>query len=1171
MQRSSNNNVVLSQREYKKYQTSNDYSKGNLQIGATAIAGRQSHIMIDFLSTGMEEVKGFERLTKEQQEIALLLTFDELQQTVGNELEAGATGCLTISYVDKSDTLHTAVMNLGPGFAYSVIGSTTTQFNTPAHTTLDFAEINRITDQGGLVFDRKLSGKHHFTRAFSYKSVDTEGLSHMPEILFSEKKRNGETAQILLSNHPLEEEKIGDIFQKQATKTPVMLSSQLVDASFATGIKENIVQGVMVPDDSTTVSMSLFRGISESKVSEALSKKVYPILQQKIQALLDPDPKIQAAYVNRVRVLKMAFYFRQGDFSYFKEAYEHDQKAVEAELNKLEIKESIKQKIFFQALAQKETQYIAACLLTQWWSYHELKDEDGNTPLMHAARLGNESLVSRLLAANVDLDVTNNAGETALMLAKNYPNIVKKLSPPPLEQKKLPPKEGQPQPAGLTDPKYQKIAVESDYSISLTKDKLKIGGCAIKGRTPRPETESYLKIGIDEIAGFETLTEEDQKIALLLTFDDLQQKVGNQKQADASACVAITYYDKKTDLQHTVVAYLGDTVAHKVKIPTVGETKHLQLNERLLVSLPSEAKRLNRDEHGVILKDLSRALGATDSERLGLSHVPEVKHFTVKCDGSTIFTLVGAGLDILSKDQFIQTVKRHHNQLPSKIASELVDQDFKYYITQNQVQGVMISEGHTMPAALAVVSSKHDSAVSKPASEQVYAILKNNIQLLCDPSRAVLQKMAFYAKQGELNYLKEALDTDRVATEKILENLSESIKETLFFKALKNQETQYIAEYFLTDTTGKPAWPFYFHRDDKEYQTPLDWARRYNNTKLMTFLFKKNEVDCVLKVNQEKTQLIITFNTPEEAELFLQKISATKEGGKSLKNMTLDANKLVCPLRIVGTKSNPTEYAIDLGDHQFVLNLLAALNLTNPKSNIYLRQTPDGASFQLRHSFNDGTFNIHNRVPGYAPKLEAKSESRFYQEESIYLKAESPLFSEEGLTITEGVSLADFNPLPAPWVSLTDDMHAKMTYRIIEPPKGSFFDFFFSSSSSKLPDIPHITLTQNASGNLVIAFDKKPELLATKYLTTGDLGEGYYAFFSSHEKMLEFLKLFNYKMNPFLESVCKPSVGSEPAFLYFPKDAPIFKKPGTILQIYLPLDSPALKPIEPSRNKTSQL
>lgn len=82
--------------------------------------------MVDFLSTGMEEVKGFERLTKEQQEMALLLTFDELQQTVGTELEAGATGCLAISYMDKSDTLHTAVMNLGPGFAYSVTGSTAT-------------------------------------------------------------------------------------------------------------------------------------------------------------------------------------------------------------------------------------------------------------------------------------------------------------------------------------------------------------------------------------------------------------------------------------------------------------------------------------------------------------------------------------------------------------------------------------------------------------------------------------------------------------------------------------------------------------------------------------------------------------------------------------------------------------------------------------------------------------------------------------------------------------------------------------------------------------------------------------------------------------------------------------------------------------------------------------
>lgn len=44
-------------------------------------------------------------------------------------------------------------------------------------------------------------------------------------------------------------------------------------------------------------------------------------------------------------------------------------------------------------------------------------DQDGNTPLMIAAKIGNPRIVKILLAHNPDLNKKNNVGNTALMIA----------------------------------------------------------------------------------------------------------------------------------------------------------------------------------------------------------------------------------------------------------------------------------------------------------------------------------------------------------------------------------------------------------------------------------------------------------------------------------------------------------------------------------------------------------------------------------------------------------------------------------------------------------------------------------------------------------------------------------------------------------------------------------
>jgi ankyrin repeat protein len=44
-------------------------------------------------------------------------------------------------------------------------------------------------------------------------------------------------------------------------------------------------------------------------------------------------------------------------------------------------------------------------------------DENGNTPLIEAARFGHDEVVTALIIAKADINVRNNEGKTALMLA----------------------------------------------------------------------------------------------------------------------------------------------------------------------------------------------------------------------------------------------------------------------------------------------------------------------------------------------------------------------------------------------------------------------------------------------------------------------------------------------------------------------------------------------------------------------------------------------------------------------------------------------------------------------------------------------------------------------------------------------------------------------------------
>ena len=84
--------------------------------------------------------------------------------------------------------------------------------------------------------------------------------------------------------------------------------------------------------------------------------------------------------------------------------------------NEFEISESLIQ-------AVESIDIISLNVLLSEGAQVDTVDEDGNTPLMLAAKIGNPRMVKILLAHQPELDRTNNLGFTALMIAAEQGQI----------------------------------------------------------------------------------------------------------------------------------------------------------------------------------------------------------------------------------------------------------------------------------------------------------------------------------------------------------------------------------------------------------------------------------------------------------------------------------------------------------------------------------------------------------------------------------------------------------------------------------------------------------------------------------------------------------------------------------------------------------------------------
>lgn len=1212
--------VELTAKEYKERKRDGDYRKkivkGDLKIGLAAIQNKRPY-MEDFLSYGIDEVKGFERLTQEQQEMALLLTFDDLQTTLGNVAAEGSTGCLAVSYyVKATDTQYTAVVNLGDSLAHSARMTPEAKPAKLLNRRHDAeSETSRILAEGGYVTGGRLSGSLELGREFGNNQFVPLGLSHMPEVTFSEEKRNGNQIPILVSSDGLDKldaNKISDIIQENASEPPAVIANKLIDEALSVGQSDNQSQAVMLLDDDTTASIAVFDGTAGLSVSKPISEQVYQTLQKNIQLQLNPEPGQEQALKNRVLMMKMAFHVKQGKLDFLREALAIDSHAVEDELSKLN--QATKITLFFEAIRKKENQDLAIYFLSKGakkepWPLHNELFDDFNTPLMWAAHFGNEELVALLLKANVNAQATNAQGLTAWQLAKSYPNIQKMISDAvsllePSNFEGFSSEDILFYPGDLSDqlrpdtkplPKEEKLkiiendlkfnnpykihtdttGVDQDFCRLYTKGSATIGATRIKAAAA--QQEDAVAVAIDETGqiSYSQASPELRKALNIVALDKIQRK-------DVAA--ATTWVDAQ-GMFHADIACAGDSSVHCFFLNSDGE-----IQESSTPIQPHETTQSTTRKEPLEFISLNKKL----SEGQQVVLIITSDGIKIPHDG------IGRALQLL------------HKESEATISNLLADINYKRYPQDNAVVMVMRAT-QAVKSALVCDEHKHED-LTKAASKFSYFDFAT---LLTPPQtpggeQAILTKALFLEIDAELHQgsIELFIKTWTATPQKIkryVEKLDDITKNNLWAMIVKDPKLETMLRHLFplacsfdrTIEVVTPPIKKEIQPDIKKTPSPKVKKEIQPDIKKIPSPKLQNLTSCNLKVIENKTekkmQLVIEFKKPIEAYLFLDKVCGTKDGPLP-KNIQVCENKVICNLRKTRTGN---EYALDFESSQTVNSFLATLELKKPKSQLNPFHDENVSSLQYRHFYDsDGVFITHESLSAYDPPLSDKVVDRelFYQEKSIWLPIEykkkgNPLFTAKGVTIPH-ISLDKFTVLPAPLeLKIPNEIQKSIVYKMTLPGAKTTL---FSEEKRITHYLPYVNLFRAKDNhNLVMEFDSeekldvffkqmissnptdskmtqpltknavnKKQLLIPFSFATGD--KDYLVPLGEANKMAAFRTLFDLQQGSIrencLKEVCTLSSNGTVSALHFPKQSPIFNIPGTVLKLGIPPNSLLLQP-----------
>ncbi len=288
-----------------------------------------------------EYVDKFASLSDAQQNKVLEITFERMQDLLGQNEQEGSTVSFFISWFEGN-----VVKGKGAYVGESIMASFILDQNKKIEDIKKFSlthnlksneeEKKRVTDEGGPIFGGRLFGVLPSSRSIGYTEYDRYGLSHNPSLItYSIPVNEGQEVLIYISSTTIADDlaKIGQVIS--SCTSPENITSEIATKCSRSGDKASVI--TMTPGFSGAV----IEGLGGDNVSAALDESFYTIFHEVTDQLLSDKCSLYIEEFDaRCRVKEDALNARKINSIRNKKCFNEYVSSLESEPFKIEVTDS---------------------------------------------------------------------------------------------------------------------------------------------------------------------------------------------------------------------------------------------------------------------------------------------------------------------------------------------------------------------------------------------------------------------------------------------------------------------------------------------------------------------------------------------------------------------------------------------------------------------------------------------------------------------------------------------------------------------------------------------------------------------------------------------------------------------------------------------------------------
>lgn len=285
--------------EYLDYKHPSDFcatvqdKDKKVEVGVAEVKWNR-HTQEDAVAIAINEAaQAISRLPSELRKIAHELTFEELNQSMG---EPGSTGVVATCWKEGKEA-HVNVANAGDSGAYLVVVRNGKVIKSELLNTLHRPDVPeekaRIEAHGATVWKNRVNASLAVSRAFGDKSYQSSGVIVNPEVkdIPPEMLEPGDKAYVIVACDGLEAlsiEEIGRIVAANSDKSPAEIANILVSNNVGTRRCSDNTSVVCIPVSDIPISAGVFDGHGGDETSRQVALNFYKVLLKHALALAEP-------------------------------------------------------------------------------------------------------------------------------------------------------------------------------------------------------------------------------------------------------------------------------------------------------------------------------------------------------------------------------------------------------------------------------------------------------------------------------------------------------------------------------------------------------------------------------------------------------------------------------------------------------------------------------------------------------------------------------------------------------------------------------------------------------------------------------------------------------------------------------------------------------------------